>query len=274
MGAREIFIQNVNAGNWFVAAEQLNGSAMYDILPFLAALGPRTAISANNISGVLRARGWVGSAQRIEWAGEILRTRTIPNPPPGLPVNQVAEARQFLATLTAGPAPAAGAFTITMSSPFRSGWRDPMGGPNSGGHLGSNWYVRYGMDLAAATGTDVLATFTGNVSRFQPHTPSSDTSSVYGAQLFVRSENNRMGGFYTHFTGGPAFSEGQRINIGDRLGRTLRDHLHHALVEIVGGLPGGRYTGVDLYRHFLALRDTASTISVTFKQNGTPPDVT
>ena len=57
---------------------------------------------------------------------------------------------------------------------------------------------------------------------------------MYGAQLFMRSDNDMMGGFYTHITGGTSFSVGQRINRGDRLGQTLRDHLHLALVEIIG----------------------------------------
>jgi murein DD-endopeptidase MepM/ murein hydrolase activator NlpD len=164
-------------------------------------------------------------------------------------------------------------FTIDMSSPFRSGWKGGLGGPNSGGHGGPDWYIQYGMDLGVADGTEVLAAFSGHVTKFQPHTPSKDSSKVYGAQLFMRSDNDKMGGFYTHITGSPTFSAGQRINRGDRLGKTMRDHLHFALVEIIGGAPGGRYMGVDLYAHFLALRDQAGTTSVTFKQDGLPPVV-
>ena len=164
-------------------------------------------------------------------------------------------------------------FTIDMSSPFRSGWRGELGGPNSGGHRPPEWYIQYGMDLGVAEGTEVFAAFAGHVTRFQPHTPSSDTSKVYGAQLFMRSDNDRMGGFYTHITGS-TISAGQRINRGDRLGVTLRDHLHFALVEIIGGAPGGRYMGVNLYRHFVDMADQPRTISVTFKQDGSPPDAT
>jgi hypothetical protein len=129
------------------------------------------------------------------------------------------------------------------------------------------------MDLGAATGTEVLATFSGHVTRFQPHTPANDTDQVYGAQLFMRSDNDMMGGFYTHFTGGPSFRVGQRISRGDSLGRTLRDHLHLALVEIIGGAPQGRYMGVNLYQNFLMLKDTATTISVKFNQDGSQPTV-
>jgi hypothetical protein len=164
-------------------------------------------------------------------------------------------------------------FTIDMSSPFRSGWKGGLGGPNSGGHTGPDWYIQYGMDLGVAEGTEVLAAFSGHVTKFQPHTPSKDTNKVYGAQLFMRSDDAKMGGFYTHITGGPTFGAGQRINRGARLGKTMRDHLHFALVEIIGGAPGGRYTGVDLYARFLALRDQGETISVTFKQDGSPPVV-
>lgn len=164
-------------------------------------------------------------------------------------------------------------FTIDMSSPFQYGWRGGLGGPNSGDHLPPEWYIQYGMDLGVEEGTEVFAAFDGHITRFQPHIPSSDTNKVYGAQLFIRSDNDMMGGFYTHFTNS-TFGVGQRINRGDRLGVTLRDHLHLALVEIIGGAPGGRYMGVDLYQQFLGLKDQPWTISVTFKQNGSPPDVT
>jgi hypothetical protein len=272
MGARENFIQYVNGGSWDEAADLLNGSAMFDILPFLAALGSNCANAVSQIAGVLRRRGWTGSAQRIEWAGEVVRTRTIPPPPADLPGDQVADARRFLTP--AGPRGTPQPFQIEMASPFRSGWSGGLGGPNSGGHHGSDWFIQFGMDLGVITGTDVRAAFTGHVTRFAPHRPSSDTAKVYGAQLFMRSDNNMMGGFYTHFTGGPNFSVGQRLTRGDRLGSTLRDHLHLAVVEIIGGAPAGRYKGVDLYRHFLALRDQSNTITVTFNQDGSPPGVT
>lgn len=165
------------------------------------------------------------------------------------------------------------AFTMEMSSTFRSGWRGGLGGPNSGGHHGGNWYIRYGMDLGVDTGTEILAAFSGHVTVFHPHSPSGDTAKVYGAQLFMRSDNNKMGAFYTHFTGGPAFTNGQHIDRGTRLGQTIRDHLHLALVEIIGGAPGGRYQGVNLYRQFLSLRDSSTVLNVRFNQNGSPPTV-
>jgi hypothetical protein len=124
------------------------------------------------------------------------------------------------------------------------------------------------MDLAAVEGTEVLAAFAGHVTKFKPHTPWTDSKKVYGAQLSIRSDNDMMGGWYTHFTGGPTFSVGQKINRWDRLGVTLRDHLHLALVEIIGA----RYMGVDLYTHFLATQ--SNIISVKFKQDGSRPDVT
>jgi hypothetical protein len=96
MSAQDTFVQNAKAGSWNTAADLLNGSPMYDILPFLAALGTDSAISANNIAGILRNRGWFGAAQRISWAGDVVRLRTVPNPPPGLPDDQVEDARKFL----------------------------------------------------------------------------------------------------------------------------------------------------------------------------------
>lgn len=269
MGARETFVQNVNGGNWEAAADLLNGSAMFDILPFLEALGSNSATAATTIGGRLRGRGWIGSAQRIEWAGEVVRTRTVPAAPSDLPADQVTDARRFLTNPSRGPHP----FQIDMSSPFTSGWTGGLGGPNSGGHVPSEWFNQFGMDLAVTTGTEVRAAFSGHVTVFKPHTPSTDTKKKYGAQLFMRSDNDMMGGFYTHFTGGPHFSVGQRIARGDRLGNTLRDHLHLALVEIIGGAPGGRYQGVNLYGNFLALRDTPRTIVVTFNQDGSAPTV-
>jgi len=101
MGAQETFVQAVNVGNWNAAADQLNGSPMYDMLPFLAALGANSAMAATNIGGILRKRGWVGAAQRIEWAGEIIRLRRIPTSPPGLPGDQVTDAEKFLKRLIA-----------------------------------------------------------------------------------------------------------------------------------------------------------------------------
>jgi hypothetical protein len=51
----------------------------------------------------------------------------------------------------------------------------------------------------------------------------------------------------------------------------MGNHLHFALVEIIGGAPGGRYTGVNLYERFLALRDQSKTISVKFNEDGSSP---
>jgi murein DD-endopeptidase MepM/ murein hydrolase activator NlpD len=166
-------------------------------------------------------------------------------------------------------------FSIEMSSPFHSGWQGGLGGPNTGGHQHPHWYIQFGMDLGVATGTEIIAAFDGKITKFQPHIASNDSEKVYGAQLFVRYDNDRMGGFYTHFTNSdPSIRAGQLIKRGDRIGWTLRNHLHFAIVEIIGGAPTGRYVGVDLYRHFLALADLNNTIlSVTFNEDGTPPTV-
>jgi hypothetical protein len=164
-------------------------------------------------------------------------------------------------------------FNLEMSSPVRSDSIKDLGGPNSGGHKPPDWFIQFGMDLGVTPGTEILAAFSGYVSKFTPHTPSSNGEKVYGAQLFVRSNNSMMGAFYTHFARGPSFSAGQQVQRGDRLGVTLRDHLHMALVEIVGGLPGGRYSGVNLHSEFLKLLDPTTKVAVTFPQTGSRPFV-
>ena len=164
-------------------------------------------------------------------------------------------------------------FDIDMSSPVRSGWRGGLGGPNSGGHKPPKWYIQYGNDLQVPPTTKIFSAFSGYVRKFVPHVKANDKVSEYGAQLFVRSNNNKVGVFYTHFTRGPNFSVGQQIKMGDFLGETIGTHVHFAIAEIIGGHPGDvpdvNYMGVDLYNTFLALRDSSDVISVRFEQNHT-----
>jgi murein DD-endopeptidase MepM/ murein hydrolase activator NlpD len=181
-------------------------------------------------------------------------------------------------------------FTIDMSSPFPPGFfTGGLGGPNSGGHHGTEWYIRYGMDLGTAAGTEVHAAFDGHITVLHPHNRSADTSKVYGAQLFMRFRSSattpsfpddKMGGFYTHITDVPAsLRVGSQVSKGDLLGRIYApawaaSHLHLALVEIIGGAPGGRYTGVDIYQKIQDIANTATVLSVTFRQDGSAPTVT
>jgi len=170
-------------------------------------------------------------------------------------------------------------FTIDISSPFPSGFTSGFGGPNEGGHIPPEWYIQFGMDLGADAGTEVRAAFDAHVTRFNPHDPSKDTAKVYGAQHFMRSPNDMMGGFYTHITDVPSAvgMVGADIKRGDLLGKVYSvpggpsAHLHLALVEIIGGAPKGRYTGVNLYRLFLDMANTNLPRSVTFSQDGKPP---
>ena len=97
-----------------------------------------------------------------------------------------------------------GAFAIDLSHPFWDGFTQGHGGPNSGGHQPPEWYIQYGMDLGAEPGTEVHAAFDARVTRYQPHDPATDSDKVYGAQLFMRAPNDRMGAFYTHVTDVPA----------------------------------------------------------------------
>ncbi|WP_051215625.1 peptidoglycan-binding protein [Granulicoccus phenolivorans] len=168
-------------------------------------------------------------------------------------------------------------FDIAMSHPLgASAGQGGYGGPGMGGHQGPNWYIAYGMDLAAPAGTDVYAAFDAHLTKVQPHVAATDSGSVYGAQLFMRAPNDMMGAFYTHITDVPdGLAAGSQVSRGDFLGRILvfggiPAHLHMALVEIIGGAPNGRYLGVDLYNTFLT---TPGPWTVTFAQDGTPPTV-
>ncbi|MCL3862902.1 peptidoglycan-binding protein [Actinotalea sp. K2] len=170
------------------------------------------------------------------------------------------------------------AFSIDMSHPFREGFTRGHGGPNTGGHQPPDWYIQYGMDLGATPGTVVHAAFDAHITRYHPHDPAKDSGRVFGAQLFMRSPNDRMGGFYTHLTAVPSHvAAGTRITRGEVLGEVMpygnAPHLHLALVEIIGGAPNGRYQGVDLYQHFLATAGSSAPVSITFAQDGTPPSV-
>jgi murein DD-endopeptidase MepM/ murein hydrolase activator NlpD len=171
-------------------------------------------------------------------------------------------------------------FDIDISAPVDpSGFSTGLGGPNQGGHTAPNWYIQYGMDIGATEGTPVFAAFDAHITKFHPHSPGEDSGKVYGAQLFMRAPNDGMGGFYTHLADVPAgLGVGSSVSRGDLLGTVfsfggIPPHLHLALVEIVGGLPGGQYQGVDLYRFFLDLESAGSgtVVPVTFAQDGSPP---
>jgi murein DD-endopeptidase MepM/ murein hydrolase activator NlpD len=173
-------------------------------------------------------------------------------------------------------------FDITLGAAIdRARFTRGYGGPNQGGHRGPTWYIQYGMDLGGRAGAAVYAAFDGHITRYRPHDPATDTPKVFGAQMFIRSDNDKAGAFYTHMTNvSAALGPGSRLRRGDRLGTVMEyaptaAHLHLALVEIIGGAPGGRYQGVDLYRLFLDLQTPTAPAAVTvrFMQNGTPPVV-
>ncbi|WP_084510489.1 peptidoglycan DD-metalloendopeptidase family protein [Nocardia lijiangensis] len=172
-------------------------------------------------------------------------------------------------------------FDLIISTPVDpTGFTGGLGGPNANGHTGPDWFIRYGMDIGGSTGTSVFAAFDGHITKFQPHNPVADAGKTYGAHIFVRAPDDKMGGYYTHITGVPAgLSVGSSVSRGDLLGTIFHfdgipSHLHFALVEIVGGLPGGTYVGVDnLYDLLLSLHEPGGdgVASVTFNQDGTPP---
>jgi murein DD-endopeptidase MepM/ murein hydrolase activator NlpD len=171
-------------------------------------------------------------------------------------------------------------FTIDMSAPVDpAGFTQGLGGPGQGGHSGE-WYNGFGMDLGAEEGTPVYAAFDAHVTVFHPHNPQVTTGPVYGAQIFMRSPNDMMGAYYTHISDVPSWLvAGARVSRGDFLGRVLRQagitpHLHMALLEFIGGAPGGQKVGVDLYRLFLQMEsfELGSVVPIQFWQDGSPPE--
>jgi murein DD-endopeptidase MepM/ murein hydrolase activator NlpD len=177
--------------------------------------------------------------------------------------------------------PRGGPFSIAISAPVDpSGFTSGLGGPNQGDHVGPNWYNQFGMDLGAKQDTPVYAAFDGHITRFKPHVRASDNIKEYGAQIFMRAPNDMMGGFYTHLTDVPkGLGVNSTVARGDLLGRVFKfqavaSHLHLALVEIIGGAPGGQYLGVDIYPFFLDLEaaEPDTVVAVEFNQDGSPPE--
>ena len=86
-------------------------------------------------------------------------------------------------------------------------------------------------------------------------------------------------GFKAYILAPAGLRVGSFVRKGDRLGKLFHPgatHLHLALVEIIGGAPGGRYKGVNIFRDIrdMAMARTARTLSVMFRQSGSPPAVT
>jgi murein DD-endopeptidase MepM/ murein hydrolase activator NlpD len=173
------------------------------------------------------------------------------------------------------------AFVLDISAPVDTvGFTRGHGGPNQGGHVAPNWYIQYGMDLGGEEGTPVYAAFDGHVTKFKPHNPAQDSGKVYGAEIFIRSYNDMMGGFYTHLTNvADGLGVNSRVSRGDYLGTVHRfgaipPHLHLALVEIIGGAPNGQYRGFDLYQFFLGLQisEPGRVVPIQYWQDGRPPE--
>jgi murein DD-endopeptidase MepM/ murein hydrolase activator NlpD len=177
----------------------------------------------------------------------------------------------------------AGAFDLDMSAPVDvDGFTGGLGGPGVGTHSNPTapWYIAFGNDIGGAEGTPVYAAFDGHVTKFKPHDPAADTAKVYGAEIFMRSNNDLMGAFYTHLTNvSGSIRPGAYVSRGDYLGTIHRQgstatHLHMALVEIIGGAPNGQYKGVNLYDFldWLERSDGSTVVPVRFWQDGRPPE--
>lgn len=172
------------------------------------------------------------------------------------------------------------AFDIDLMSPIGSGFTQTLGGPNSGGHGPPEWYIQFGMDLGAPAGTEVRASFDGQVSRYHPHDPATDSGKVFGAQIFVRDQSDRMGCFYTHLTDVPeALAQGGPVSRGDFIGRVFEfagipGHVHMAVCEIFGDVATGERVGVDLHDLFVSLSGTDQGATVTFfQERGRAPEL-
>jgi murein DD-endopeptidase MepM/ murein hydrolase activator NlpD len=176
------------------------------------------------------------------------------------------------------------AIELTSPFPFGAFTRD-YGGPKSSGHKGPKWYVECGMDLDAPIGAEVRAVFPGHVTRIDT-TPSTDTTHEYGEKIFIRSKisasgtdysDDKLGAFYTHINDKPKkVVEGAFVDRGDFLGKLFfpsATHLHLALVEIIGGGPGGTYMGLTIFPDILTMVSKTKTLVVTFQQNGSQPAV-
>lgn len=166
------------------------------------------------------------------------------------------------------------AFDLEMASPVTSGYVGDAGGPKVGGHRpGSGWAIEFGMDLKAPPTTQVFIPFDGHITSLIPHDKKKDSSTIYGAQITMRSANDLMGAYFTHITAIPAeIRPGMTVSRGDKLGQILPGaptHLHVALCEIRGG---GRF-GVDIFKAITKISGTSDVIIVTFPQDGTPPTV-
>ncbi|MEZ5209530.1 peptidoglycan-binding protein [Gordonia sp. (in: high G+C Gram-positive bacteria)] len=168
------------------------------------------------------------------------------------------------------------AFEMQLSNPIRTGGRTQnYGGPGVGGHsFAAEWYIGYGMDLGAPGGTPVYAAFDGHVTRFNTGNIDKTSGKFFGAELFVRSPDDRMGGFYTHFREVPAeVKPGATISRGQYLGTLVpvagSPHVHLALVEIIGT----KYQGVNLYSWFDATVGSDAECTVTFHQDGSAPSI-
>jgi murein DD-endopeptidase MepM/ murein hydrolase activator NlpD len=169
---------------------------------------------------------------------------------------------------------------IEMSSPLPSGADGHFyGGPNEGGHQGPNWYNQYGMDLGAPDGTNVVVAFDGHVTKVDVTNADKRSGHQYGTGIFVRSDTNQVGAYYTHLKSVPTeITPGRTVHRGDLIGQVIdpggSPHLHMALVEITGdpqarATGNGRYMGVtSLWKFFQGNINTDTVTSVTFYQDG------
>ena len=107
--ARQSDLREFTVDQWTEMIDMLNSLSMWEMLRALADLPPakrdEVASQAKSILDV--KRGWKSANDRIQWAAQLVKSRTFTAPPPGIfdPANQPAEerdARAFVAELVAG----------------------------------------------------------------------------------------------------------------------------------------------------------------------------
>jgi hypothetical protein len=117
--------------------------------------------------------------------------------------------------------------------PYRDG-----GGPGVGGHTGDVWQVANGKDMYAPPGTPVYSAFDGTVTRVDISKINVSEGSVFGAKVYVTSDDGRLTAYYTHVDRLDV-QKGDHVNRGDPLGHVTYwkggdSHLHFATVENEG----------------------------------------
>src|ERR1700753_1727684 len=90
------FVAGAQATTWQAAYNECNGLPMFAMLDGMDEIGP--ALLADMRAQMASFDVWGGpNMPRIRFAMDVVQTGRVPPPPPGLPDDQVTDARNFLA---------------------------------------------------------------------------------------------------------------------------------------------------------------------------------